>query len=92
SNFSNSSYIGYVVNGVKFLVDKRDSKRNTQNYGVRVPGSDGNYFYGILEQVLELSYIKGCNVVLFRCRWFDTISRTLYNASFWPALISNISF
>ncbi|PON66374.1 hypothetical protein PanWU01x14_110290 [Parasponia andersonii] len=45
SNFSNSSYPGYVVNGVKFLVDKCDGKHNTQNCGVHVPGSDGNYFY-----------------------------------------------
>ncbi|PON67564.1 hypothetical protein PanWU01x14_102010 [Parasponia andersonii] len=57
-----SSYPGYMMNGIKFLVDKRDSKHNTQNCGVLVRGSDGNYFYSILEQVLELSYIKGCNV------------------------------
>ncbi|PON97307.1 hypothetical protein TorRG33x02_067740, partial [Trema orientale] len=75
SNFSTSSYPGYMVNGVKFLVDKRDSRRNTQNCSVRIPRFDGNYFYGVLEQVLELSYIRGFNVVLFRCRWFDTDPR-----------------
>ncbi|PON70432.1 hypothetical protein PanWU01x14_081010 [Parasponia andersonii] len=75
SNFSNS-YPSYVVNGVKFLVDKRDNKCNTQNCGVRVPGSDGNYFYGILEQVLELSYIKGCNVL-------DEQFTSIFTGAYW---------
>ncbi|PON91048.1 LOW QUALITY PROTEIN: hypothetical protein TorRG33x02_130790 [Trema orientale] len=72
SDFRAYSYPGCVVNGVKFLAHSRDVRRKTQNSGVCVSGIEDNTFYGVLEEVLELSYIKGCSVILFRCKWFDT--------------------
>ena len=72
SNFTAFSYLGCVVNGVKFIVEKRDAKRKTQNSGVFVPSQDGLNFYGVLEEILELSYLKkDCSVLLFKCKWFD---------------------
>ena len=35
-----NSYSGCIVNGVKFLINERDSRRSTQNSGVSVPSSD----------------------------------------------------
>src|SRR4051812_9170385 len=60
-----------MINGVKFLVHKRDMKCKTQNSDILVPGEDDMKFYGVLEEVIELSYIYNCNVLLFKCIWFD---------------------
>ena len=61
SELSVGFYSGCVVNGVKFLTSNRDSRRVTQSSGISVPGSDDgslpNYF-GILEEVLEFTYVK----------------------------------
>ncbi|GKD73284.1 Myc-type, basic helix-loop-helix domain-containing protein, partial [Tanacetum coccineum] len=42
--------------------------------GVSTPGLDGEMYYGQLEEILELTYIGHRKVVLFRCKWFDTIN------------------
>ncbi|KAI0524622.1 hypothetical protein KFK09_003999 [Dendrobium nobile] len=44
------------------------------NSGVSVQGSHKDEsidFYGILTDVVDLSYIDGNHVVLFKCKWFD---------------------
>ena len=54
------------VNGVKFLGGARDDKLCTQNSGVHVlRGSK-------LKSVMQLLYKDRCQVILFKCRWFDT--------------------
>ena len=72
SSFSVKSYSGCVVNGVKFLTHSRDSNRNTQNSGICVCGPDNQKYYGVLEEIYELSYINDNSVILFKCKWFDT--------------------
>src|SRR3954471_6991579 len=32
-------------------------------------------FYGVLEEVIELSYVYNCSILLFKCKWFDTNHR-----------------
>ncbi|KAI0504586.1 hypothetical protein KFK09_015538 [Dendrobium nobile] len=67
-------YSGCIVNGVKFLVNQRDIRRVTQNSGVSVQGSHKDEsidFYGVLTDVIDLSYIDGNHIVLFKCKWFD---------------------
>jgi len=47
------------------------------NYGVSVKGVDGVEYYGILEEVIELTYLgNGClyKTILFKCDWFDFIN------------------
>ena len=66
------SYPGMIVNGVKFVIHGRDMKLKTQNCGVMVPSEEGVNYYGVLEEVIELSYLMGYSVVLFKCRWFNT--------------------
>ncbi|KAJ9535763.1 hypothetical protein OSB04_un001077 [Centaurea solstitialis] len=46
--------------------------RTTQNNGVSTTGPVGTKYYGLLEEILELTYISGYRVVLFRCKWFKT--------------------
>ena len=67
-----NSYSVCIVNGVRFVVHSRDIRRTTQNSGVSTYGVDGYTFYGQLEEILELNYVSGCNVVLFRCKWFNS--------------------
>ena len=66
-------YSQCVVNGVKFVTWQRDQRLKTQNCGVMVE-SEGINYYGILEAVVELLYVEGMSVVLFKCRWYDTES------------------
>ncbi|XP_042459537.1 uncharacterized protein LOC122043125 [Zingiber officinale] len=75
SNFSVYSYSGAIINGVKFLVEERDVRQTTQNSGILVPSVAGQNFYGILQEVIELCYLKDCTVLLFKCKWFDTDPR-----------------
>ena len=47
----------------------------TQNSGICVSGEhDGEdvNFYGVLTNVVELDYLFGHKVILFKCKWFDT--------------------
>nr|GEW27929.1 hypothetical protein [Tanacetum cinerariifolium] len=41
----------------------RDERHTTQNSGICSPGSDGEMYYGQLEQILEFSYLWGFSVV-----------------------------
>ncbi|GJR90026.1 hypothetical protein Tco_0214037 [Tanacetum coccineum] len=68
------TYPACLVNGVKFVVHERDILHTTQSIGVSTPGLDGEMYYGQLEEILELTYIGNRKVVLFRCKWFDTIN------------------
>ena len=68
-------YSGFHVNGIKFLAGARDDKLCTQNNGVYVLGggeSTNIEFYGKLISVVQLFYKDWCQVILFKCCWFDT--------------------
>ncbi|CAL2228558.1 unnamed protein product [Prunus armeniaca] len=68
-------FSGCNVNGVKFLAEARDDKLCTQNSGVHVPGggeSTNIDFYGKLTTVVQLLYKDRYQVIMFKCRWFDT--------------------
>ncbi|GJS91270.1 reverse transcriptase domain-containing protein [Tanacetum coccineum] len=63
-----------IINGVRFVVHSRDERRTTQNNDICSPGSDGEMYYGQLEQILEFSYLS-FKTVLFRVKWFDTSNK-----------------
>ncbi|CAL2239656.1 unnamed protein product [Prunus armeniaca] len=68
-------FSGCHVNGVKFLGTARDDKLCTQNSGVHVPGGGESTdidFYGKLTTVMQLLYKDRYQVIMFKCRWFDT--------------------
>ncbi|KAG6519588.1 hypothetical protein ZIOFF_023082 [Zingiber officinale] len=75
SNFSAYSYSGAIINGVKFLVEQRDVRLTTQNNGILVPDVGGQNYYGVLQDVIELCYVKDCMVLIFKCKCFDTNPR-----------------
>ena len=66
------SYSGCIVNGVRFHMLERDSRRTTQNSGVMViekgsGGSVNNSFYGVLGKVLHVQYPFVRHAWLFKC-------------------------
>ena len=68
-------FSGCYINGVKFLGAARDDKLCTQNSSVHVPGggeSTNIDFYGKLTNVVQLLYKDRYQVIMFKCRWFDT--------------------
>lgn len=78
------------MNGVKFLTKSKDDRLTTQNSGVTVPGVHDDVeddYYGYLDEVVELSFVKGYNVILFKCTWFDT-NRHRKHVTFEPNFIS----
>lgn len=66
-------YVGYIVNGFRFHTDDRCENRKTQNSGVMVRGDDisDKEYYGVLRDVIELSYPGGNHTYVFKCAWFD---------------------
>ena len=71
-------YTGCIVNGVRFHTKQCDVHLASQNSGMMVEGNhedDQINFYGVLTDIIHLDYIKDCQVVLFRCEWFDLDSK-----------------
>ncbi|XP_050211487.1 uncharacterized protein LOC126661673 [Mercurialis annua] len=67
-------YSGIIVNGVRFHTVERDNFRRTQNNGVSVTGEHKSKeieFYGVLTNIIDLQYVNGNHVFLFKCDWWD---------------------
>lgn len=70
---------GCIVNGIRFRTMARDTCLKTQNSGVVVKGDDQSEdkdFYGVLVDIIELEYLYGNRVFLFKCDWWDISRRT----------------
>ncbi|XP_056698101.1 uncharacterized protein [Spinacia oleracea] len=64
----------YHINGYHFHTFAYGKNKSTMNYGVCVKSVKGDDFYGILQEVVELTYVgarKRHTTVLFKCDWFD---------------------
>ena len=62
-------FSGCIVNGVRFHTKDREHRRRTQNSGLVVEGDhedEMHDFYGVLTNVIELSYLFDHRVVLFQ--------------------------
>ncbi|XP_029128809.1 uncharacterized protein LOC109806321 [Cajanus cajan] len=70
-----TSFNGLIVNGYRFHTKDYGHNKATMNSGVCVRGNiygenDLDY-YGIVEDILELSYLGHQRVIILRCHWFD---------------------
>ncbi|XP_057993145.1 uncharacterized protein LOC131174101 [Hevea brasiliensis] len=75
-----TSFYGYIVNGYRFHTKYHDQGLRTQNSGVVVIGDIGDEvnnidYYGVLTEIIQLQYLGGRRVVLFRCNWWDVYDR-----------------
>ena len=65
------------INGYKFNTEQHDVGLTTQNCGVLVIGNNGTAtinYYGVLTDIIEVQYLGGKRVIVFKCRWFDVLS------------------
>ncbi|KAK9070391.1 hypothetical protein SSX86_010793 [Deinandra increscens subsp. villosa] len=69
-----SSWQSCVVHGVRFRCKVRDDKFTTQCSGVCAGEYDDEtrIYYGVLLEVMELDFILGRKVFMFRCKWYNT--------------------
>lgn len=71
------------VKGARFRTVNREKNLRTQNCGVMnkasVGGQQDSEFFGVLQEVLEMKYVPNKHgprsVFLFRCDWFDLVSK-----------------
>ncbi|CAL1407368.1 unnamed protein product [Linum trigynum] len=71
-------YAGCIVNGVRFHTKDRNAHTRTQTCGVMVEGYHVNKlidFYGVIDEILVVEYVKDKKVVLFKCEWFKLDGR-----------------
>ncbi|XP_060182468.1 uncharacterized protein LOC132612162 [Lycium barbarum] len=72
-------HTGCVTKGVRYLIQRRDELRKSQNCGIVVAGYHENElidFYGIITDIIELEYVDENRVFLFKCKWFDLRKKT----------------
>ncbi|KAL3846265.1 hypothetical protein ACJIZ3_003668 [Penstemon smallii] len=76
-------YKKYIINGFRFHTKEIEARRRTQNSGVIVTAETISFssrkdtnpivsdvtYYGILTDIVELDYLFGKRVVLFKCDW-----------------------
>jgi hypothetical protein len=69
----------FNIKGARFRTVAREKNRKTQNSGVMakvdIPTGNGDEYYGVLQEVLELQYDHNKHgdrsVFLFHCDWYD---------------------
>ncbi|KAI3813595.1 hypothetical protein L1987_18322 [Smallanthus sonchifolius] len=66
------SYTARIVNGVRFVVHRRDLRHTTHNSGIVSFGEDDTPYYGELKDIM-LKYFGDYSVVVFRGKWFNTL-------------------
>ena len=81
-------YKRYIINGFRFHTREREKGKKTQNSGVVVIVEVSSFasardknpipshvsYYGVLIDVIELHYLSGNRVILFKCDWWDVIN------------------
>ena len=84
-----TSYKGYIVNGFRFHTRDHEQEMNTQNNRVFVAGETNSYesvkhnnpivgnvdYFGVLLEIIELHYLDGLRVFMFKCDWIDVFNR-----------------
>ena len=62
------------MNGFNFHTYRHGKNKSTMNYGVCVSSTDGEDYFGILDDIIELEYTgpkHKYNTVVFKCNWMD---------------------
>ncbi|ESR33885.1 hypothetical protein CICLE_v10006801mg [Citrus x clementina] len=70
------SKTSYNTSGFRFHAKQHDETRKTQNYGIMMRSDDQSVkvpYYGVLKEIVEISYTNGNKVVLFNCDLFEIV-------------------
>ncbi|XP_040994376.1 uncharacterized protein LOC121240926 [Juglans microcarpa x Juglans regia] len=73
-----ATYAACIINEKKFHTKQRELRRHIQNFGVVVTGDEATNnldLYGVINNIVELRYMKWRRVYLFECDWFDVGDR-----------------
>ena len=65
---------GYIINSFRFCTKESEKNFKTQNNGVIVKGDEfsGNLeYYGVIQKIYEIGYVRRNLVILFKCDWFE---------------------
>ena len=72
------SYNGIIVNGYRFHIKEDEQNKATANSGVCCRGSlygENEFdYYGVVEEIIELSYVGNNSLFVLRCHWFDPVN------------------
>ena len=70
-----NTYQSCIVNGVRFRCKERDETLKTQCSGICTEGDHDNInilYYGVLIEILQLSFVLDRKVFLFCCKWYNS--------------------
>lgn len=87
-------YAGCMINGHRFRTIERDIHKTTQNSGVVVKGDHNGTeinFFGVLNDVIELSYVGNNKVYIFKCDWWDVGHRSRIHIDEFDILSVNVT-
>ena len=85
---------GCTINGHRFHTKDRDTCRKSQNSGVLVQAEHQGKvidFYGVLIDIIELSYIGGNTVLIFKCDWWDIGNKRKINVDEFEIISVNVT-
>ena len=74
----------YTINGNRFHTKDHETYKKCQNSGVVVKvDHEGKmiYFYSVLDDIIELSYIRSSKVLIFKCEWWDVGNKRRINVN-----------
>ncbi|KAK7388495.1 hypothetical protein VNO78_23311 [Psophocarpus tetragonolobus] len=77
---------------IRFNIKDRDIHLKSQNSGVLVRGDEnaGNLdYFGVLIDIIELSYLGKDNVILFKCDWWDVCFKKGYKEDKYGFILIN---
>ena len=88
-------YSGYLINGYRFHVRQRDTRRKTQNSGVTLIASTTSFassndknpiaadltYYGGIVDIVKINYYSHFKVVLFKCDWYE-VEKDVYGLTY----------
>ena len=83
-----------TINGHRFHTKDRETRKKSQNSGVVVQADhEGKMidFYGVLDDIIELSYIGSNKVLIFKCEWWDVGNKKRINVDEFDFVSVNIT-
>lgn len=72
-------FSGCIIDGHRYRIQGRDVHRKTQNLGVAVRTEHGRreiIYYGVVIDIIQLSYGGENQLFCFKCDWWDTVHKS----------------
>ena len=83
--------IGCTINDHRFHIKDWDTCRKSQNSGFIEHEGKVIDFYGVLIDIIELSYIRRNTVLIFKCDWWDIENKRRINVDDFEIISVNVT-